>query len=278
MTADDMAYLAEVVRTRSGLILTPDKGFLVESRLAPVARREEHGSVEALLQALRARPDEALLWAVTEALTDNETTFFRDRAAFHLFRDEVLPRLAASRPGGVGKIWSAACSTGQEPYSLAMLMDALGPEHPRLKLDICASDISERCLEKARSGLYTQFEVQRGLPIAHLLKHFEKVEEAWRIRPEIRQQVRWRRFNLLDPMESLGRFDVIFLRNVLAGWDAETRRGVLERAAAALAHDGFLFLGAAEDVEGVTDALVPVAGTGLFARNPKFRPKVHRAA
>ena len=269
MTPENMAYLAEVVRSRSGLILAPDKAYLVESRLGPVARRRELGSVEALLDAMRAEPCETLMWAVTDALTTNETFFFRDKQPFEQFREQVLPKLSQARPNGTLKVWSAACSTGQEPYSLAMMMDGL-PDR-RLKLDICASDISERCLEKAQSGLYTQFEVQRGLPIAHLLKHFEKVDEAWRIRPEIRQQVRWRRFNLLDDMTPLGRFDVVFLRNVLIYFDPETKRRVLDAVAAVLEPDGFLFLGASETVTGLTEAFLPAPGqAGLFARNPDF--------
>lgn len=268
MTAEEMSFLAELVRVRSGLILGADKGYLVESRLGPVARRQELGSVEALIRALMAKPDDTLAWAVTDALTTNETFFFRDKAPFEQFRDEVLPALRAARAGAPVKIWSAACSTGQEPYSLAMMMQGEG----RTRLDICASDLSERCLEKARSGLYTQFEVQRGLPIGQLLKHFEKVDEAWRIRPEIRQQVRWRRFNLLDDMAALGRFDVVFLRNVLIYFDAPTKRRVLESIAGALAEDGWLFLGAAETVTGLTDAFKPASDKpGLFARNPAFR-------
>jgi chemotaxis protein methyltransferase CheR len=266
-----MAFVAEVVRKRSGLVLGPDKSYLVESRLGPVARKEELPSVEALIQRLRAKSEEALLWAVTDALTTNETYFFRDKTPFDQFREDVLPELGPKRANGTLRVWCAACSTGQEPYSITMLMDEIGHKYPGLKLDICASDISDRVLEKAQAGIYTQFEVQRGLPITQLVKYFEKADENWRVKPNLRQVIRWRRFNLLDDMRALGRFDVVYCRNVLIYFDPDTKRKVLENIAAVMAEDGFLFLGAAETVMGLTEAFVPVTGKrGLYARNPKF--------
>ena len=272
MKPEDLDFVAKVVRKRSGLVLGADKSYLVESRLAPIARREEFPSVDALLNSARMRPTEPLLWAITDALTTNETFFFRDKSPFEQFRDDVLPTLAASRGAGPLRVWCAACSTGQEPYSLAMLMEEIGHRHPGLTLDVCASDISERVLEKAQAGLYTQFEVQRGLPITHLVKYFDKVEDNWQVKPKLRQQIRWRQFNLLDDMRPLGRFDVVYCRNVLIYFDPDTRRKVLEAIAGVMAEDGFLFLGAAETVMGVTEAFTPVVGKrGLYARNPQYR-------
>ena len=272
MKREDLDFVAEVVLKRSGLVLGADKSYLVESRLAPIARREEFPSVDALLHSARMRPTEPLLWAITDALTTNETFFFRDKTPFEQFRDDVLPALAASRGQAPLRVWSAACSTGQEPYSLAMLMDEVGHKYPGLKLDVCASDISERVLEKAQAGLYTQFEVQRGLPITHLVRYFDKVEDNWQVKPKLRQQIRWRQFNLLDDMRPLGRFDVVFCRNVLIYFDPDTKRRVLEAIAGVMAEDGFLFLGAAETVMGITEAFTPVAGKrGLYARNPQYR-------
>ena len=272
MKPEDIAFVAEVVRKRSGLILGADKGYLVESRLGPIARQRELASVDALIQTLRTSKDEKLLWAVTDALTTNETFFFRDKSPFDQFRDEVLPALAPKRADGTLRVWCAACSTGQEPYSLAMLMEDLKGKHPALKLDICASDISDRVLEKARAGIYTQFEVQRGLPITHLVKHFDKADENWQVKAHLRQLIRWRQFNLLDDMRVLGRFDVVYCRNVLIYFDPETKRKVLENIAAVMADDGYLFLGAAETVMGLTDAFQPAPGQrGLYARNPSFK-------
>ncbi len=261
MTPSDMEVLAQIVGARSGLVLPPDQAYLAETRLAAVAHAEHLPGVDALLQALRAQPGEALLNAVTDALANNETVFLRDRSVFDLLRDAVLPALAGARPGGAVRVWSAACATGQEPYSLAMLAADL----PGMKLDLCASDLSERCLQKAKAGLYTQFEVQRGLPIAQLLRWFEKTEDAWRVRPELRQTVRWRRFNLLHDMAPLRRFDLILCRNVLMYLTPEARRLVLHGLAGRLAPDGVLVLGASESVGDAPDMFEAApGGRGLF--------------
>jgi chemotaxis protein methyltransferase CheR len=262
-----MAFLAGVVKPRSGLVLTPDKGYLVQSRLGPVARKENYASVAELLQALRLRRDERLAWAITDALTNNETFFFRDRAPFEQFRDVVLPVLAAARQGGSLRVWSAGCSTGQEPYSLAMLMAECAERYPGVSLDILATDISPRVLELAQAGIYTQFEVQRGLPIRLLVKYFSKVEDNWRLAARLRRAVEFRASNLLDESASLGRFDVIFCRNVLVYFDAATKAAVLGRLARQLAPDGALVLGKSETPEGFTEEFQPVEGRpGLFTR------------
>ena len=260
MTRDDMSLLAELVRERSGLVLSPDQGYFAESRLAPVARAEELPSLDALLTRLRDRPTEPLLAVVTDALANSETVFFRDRPVWDTIRDAILPTLAA-KTGGAVRVWSAACATGQEPYSLAML--AAGA--PGVTLDLCASDLSDRGLEKARAGIYTQFEVQRGLPVAQLLRWFDKVDDAWRVRPELRQAVRWRRFNLLHDMAPLGRFDLILCRNALIYLGPDARRNVLTRLAGALTPDGVLVLGASEGVGEAPDVFEAAPeGRGLF--------------
>lgn len=270
MRAEDVEHLAALLKARSGLILGPDKAYLVESRLAPVARRDGFGSVAELLTALRLKRDERLIGAVVDAMTTNETFFFRDKTPFDQFKDDVLPALAG-RSGGTVKVWCAACSTGQEPYSLAMIGEEERHRFPGLKLDILGTDISDRVLEKARAGLYTQFEVQRGLPIQMLVKHFEKVEDNWRINARLRGAIRWKNANLLEDLRHLGRFDVVYCRNVLIYFDAETKRRVLENIAGLMPDDGFLFLGAAETVLGVTEAFKPVPGKrGLYAKNPAF--------
>ncbi len=268
MTPEDIEHLAATLKTRSGLILGADKTYLIESRLSPVARREGFANVSALLSALRTKRDEKLMAAVTDAMTTNETFFFRDKIPFDQFKSDILPALAKSRLSGDIKIWCAACSTGQEPYSLAMLMDEARAQYPRLNLDILATDISERCLEKAQAGLYTQFEVQRGLPITMMVKHFEKVDEMWRISPKLRSSIRYKKMNLLDDLRAIGRQDVIYCRNVLIYFDLETKKRVLEQMATLLADDGCLFLGAAETVLGITDAFKPMPGMrGLYVKN-----------
>jgi chemotaxis protein methyltransferase CheR len=268
MTPEDIEHLAATLKTRSGLILGSDKTYLIESRLSPVARREGFANVSALLSALRTKRDEKLMASVTDAMTTNETFFFRDKAPFDQFRSDILPALAKARLSGDLKVWCAACSTGQEPYSLAMLMDEAKAQFPRINLDILATDISDRCLEKAQAGLYTQFEVQRGLPITMMVKHFEKVDEMWRISPKLRSSIRFKKMNLLEDLRIAGRQDVIYCRNVLIYFDIATKKRVLEQMATLLADDGCLFLGAAETVLGITDAFKPMPGMrGLYIKN-----------
>jgi len=268
MTPEDIEHLAATLKSRSGLILGTDKNYLIESRLSPVARREGYANVSALLTALRTKREEKLMAMVTDAMTTNETFFFRDKLPFDQFKSDVLPALAKARMNNEIKIWCAACSTGQEPYSLAMLMDEARAQFPRMNLDILATDISERCLEKATAGLYTQFEVQRGLPITQMVKHFEKVDEMWRISPKLRQGIRFKKMNLLDNLSTIGRQDVVYCRNVLIYFDLETKKRVLEQIASLLADDGFLFLGAAETVLGITDSFKPMPGMrGLYIKN-----------
>ena len=270
MKTDDLEILRILVQSRSGVVVDTAKTYLIESRLGPVARREGFASLADLVTALRTRRDERLMWAVTEALTDTDTAFFRDASVFEDFRDAILPRFVGPRPGPV-RIWSAACASGQEPYSLAM---ALEDERSRLagaRVELFASDLSEACLEKAQSGLYTQFEVQRGLPLRLLVRHFERHGEMWRIAPALAQAVRFRRINLLADLSALGRFEVIFCRYAVSQFEPTVRRRVLAQLAGLLSHDGVLVLGQDETAEGV-EGLTGLAGhKGLFARAPQAR-------
>ncbi|KRA56197.1 chemotaxis protein CheR [Caulobacter sp. Root655] len=271
MTPDDMDLLAALARNRAGLRIESDKAYLVESRLNPLARREGFESIEAMVAALRAKRDDRLIWAVVEALTLNETAFFRDREVFAHLRDELLPALSRRHDRPI-RIWSAACSTGQEVYSLAMTASEARDIEPGAQFEFFGSDLSERCLEKAQSGLYTQFEVQRGLPIRSLVKHFENQDEMWAISPRIRQAVRWRRINLMADLSPMGKFDAILLRNVLPGLDPAVRPRVVESLAARLEDDGVLLLGAGESLGELTGAVRPLADRlGLFSRDPSFR-------
>ena len=265
MTPESFSFIAGLVKARSGLILTPDKGYMLETRLAPLLKRDGLASLDALAAKLRGPASTALAEAVTEALTTNESSFFRDGKPFeHLKR--ALPALARVRPAGAPlRIWSAACSTGQEAYSVAMLLPELALAGRRV--EIVGTDIAESVVARAREGTFTQFEVQRGLPARLLVKHFQQDAGRWRVSPELRAMVRFERGNLLGDLRGFGRFDVIFCRNVLIYFDAPTKGQVLAALAAQLQPDGVLYLGGAETVLGLTDRLVPVAGErGAYER------------
>ena len=271
MTPAEISAIADLVRRRSGVIIDVDKTYVIETRLAPVARREGFTTVGELILELQQRRDESLIWAVVESMSSIETQFFRDRTPFVQMRDDILPVLAQVRRG-CARVWSVGCSTGQEPYSLAMLVEEERGRYPGLKVEITGGDLSERCLEKAHSGLYTQFEVQRGLPSRLLVKYFDKVDDAWVLSPRIRQMVSLSRINLLTDVRGAGPFDVIFCRNVLTAFDDSTRRSVLEQMAGVLAEDGYLVLGMGETAAPAASAFRAVAGRpGLYVRDPAFR-------
>ncbi|MBB5690834.1 protein-glutamate O-methyltransferase CheR [Roseomonas alkaliterrae] len=260
MTPESFNYLAGLVKARSGIVLTADKGYMLETRLGAMLRREGLAGLDALALRLRGPRAEPLVAEMVEALTTNESSFFRDGKPFeHLKR--LLPRLAAARPPGQAiRIWSAACSSGQEAYSVAMTVADLGAALGGRRVEILGTDISREMLDRAKEGVFTQFEVQRGLPVQMLVKHFRQEGGRWRVAPELRAMTRWQAFNLLDDPRGLGRFDVIFCRNVLIYFDAPTKSRVLAALAGQLAPDGVVYLGGAETVLGLTERLVPVSG------------------
>lgn len=280
MTPQDYAYLSKLLNERSGLQLAGDKQYLIESRLLPVARQNNCGSIGDLVAKLKSFAEEPLRQRVTEAMTINESFFFRDKTPFERFQDTVLPfmqkaRIATKRI----RIWCAAASTGQEPYSLAMMFKQTGAEFSGWKIEIVATDISTEVLEKAKSGLYTQFEVQRGLPIQLLLKYFKQDGDQWRIDQSLRDMVQYRRHNLLDDFASLGMFDVIFCRNVLIYFDSKTKQDVLTRVSRSLVKDGHLLLGAAETVVGFTNLFAPMLEKrGLYVHAVEKKPEQKFAA
>jgi len=254
MTPQDYDFLRKCLKDRSGLVLSADKQYLVESRLLPVARKSGHASLADLVRALALGNCESLMTAVVEAMTTNESFFFRDKIPFDHFRASIMPALLAARHNGRSiRIWCAAASTGQEPYSLAMCLKEMSREVAGWKIEIVATDLSNEVLEKARQGLYSQFEVQRGLPIQLLIKYFAQVGELWQIVPDIRAMVKFRQFNLLADFSQLGIFDLVLCRNVLIYFDQQTKIDVLNRLARSIAGDGYLVLGAAETVVGLTD-------------------------
>ncbi len=270
MTELDFEFLRAYLKQRSGLALTAEKRYLVESRLAPVCRRFNYATLRDLIGSLKIGHDTAIERAVVEAMTTNETFFFRDRLPFDLFRDVVLPEaLARNAARRRLRIWCAAASTGQEPYSIAMLLQEAGAKLAGWQVDIVATDISSEVIDKAKLGLYSQFEVQRGLPVQWLLKYFTQIGEQWQIAASLRSMVEFRQFNLLHGYEGLGTFDVIFCRNVLIYFDAPTKSEILARFGNSLVPGGALLLGAAETVIGLTDRLAPdTKHRGLYGHAP----------
>jgi chemotaxis protein methyltransferase CheR len=259
------------LKARSGLVLSADKQYLVESRLLPVARKAGLGGLSELVAALKLDNADGLMTTVVEAMTTNETFFFRDKTPFENFRSVVLPALLETRRATRAiRVWCAAASTGQEPYSLAIALKEMAGDLAGWRIDLFATDLSGEVLEKARQGIYSQFEVQRGLPIQLLIKYFSQVGDVWQIAPEIRAMVKYQQLNLLADFSRLGVFDLIFCRNVLIYFDQDTKIDVLDRLARVVASDGFLVLGAAETVVGLSDSFKTLPDhRGLYV--PKSR-------
>lgn len=267
MTPLDYEFLRKLLKERSGLDLSSDKQYLVESRLIPLARRAGLPGITELVQKLRsgAAP---LTSEVVEAMTTNETFFFRDKIPFDHLKEAVLPELVQARASRRAlRIWCAASSTGQEPYSIAMCVkDFAGLAGWRV--EILATDLSQEVLEKSKAGIYSQFEVQRGLPIQMLVKHFTQVGELWQLNADIRGMVQHRQLNLLQDFSHLGTFDLIFCRNVLIYFDQDTKAVIFERVSRMLEPDGVLALGAAETVVGISDVFKPYPERrGLYCPN-----------
>jgi chemotaxis protein methyltransferase CheR len=280
VTPQDFDYLRKLLKERSGLVLSAEKQYLAESRLLPVARRHGMTTLGELVGKLKIPGAAALTVEVVEAMTTNETFFFRDKIPFEHVCQTVLPALLAARAREKRiRIWCTAASTGQEPYSIAMAIKGMGAALAGFRIDIVATDLSGEVLDRAKSGIYSQFEVQRGLPIQQLVKFFSKVGDAWQIAPEIRGMVQFRPLNLLGDFSALGAFDLVFCRNVLIYFDQETKIGVLNRIALRMPDDGFLILGAAETVVGLTDAFKPLTDKrGLYAPNAALRHTTRNGA
>ncbi len=268
MTPHDYDYLRRLLKTRSGLVLSSEKHYLVESRLLPVARRAGLFNLTSLVAKLHGPDSESLIVEVVEAMTTNESFFFRDKIPFDHFRETIMPTLLTARAASRRiRIWCAAAATGQEPYSLAIALKEMGKDLRGWRIEIVATDLSTEVLEKAKSGIYSQFEVQRGLPALMLIKYFAQVGETWQIAPEIRCMVKFLPLNLLNDFAHLGRFDLVLCRNVLIYFDQATKIGVLERIAGVTERDGFLVLGGAETVVGLTDRFRPFPNKrGVYAQ------------
>jgi chemotaxis protein methyltransferase CheR len=275
VTPLDFEYLRKFLKDRSGLDLAADKQYLVESRLIPLARKAGLSGIGDLVQRIKSGA-EALTMDVVEAMTTNETFFFRDKTPFEHLRETVIPALVQARAARRSlRIWCAAGSTGQEPYSIAMCLKEYGAALTGWRTEIVATDLSNEVLEKSRAGLYSQFEVQRGLPIQLLIKYFKQAGELWQVNADIRAMVQHRQLNLLQDFSHLGTFDVVFCRNVLIYFDQETKVNIFMRLAKRMEADGFLALGAAETVVGLTDAFKPHPDKrGLYRPNRVGAPSL----
>jgi chemotaxis protein methyltransferase CheR len=272
VTPLDYEFLRKLLKERSGLDLSPDKQYLVESRLIPLARKAGLAGIAELVQKIKGGFD-PLTSEVVEAMTTNETFFFRDKIPFEHLRETVFPALIQARASRRSlRIWCAASSTGQEPYSIAMgIKEFAGLSGWRV--EIVATDLSQAVLEKSKAGIFSQFEVQRGLPIQLLVKYFTQIGELWQLNADIRAMVQHRQLNLLQDFSHLGTFDVIFCRNVLIYFDQDTKVGVFDRLARMLEPDGVLALGAAESVVGISDVFKPYP-----ERRGLYRPNADRTA
>lgn len=280
MTGEDFTLIGEMLKNRSGLILPPEKAYLLDSRLRPVLRKHKLADLEAVAARVR-RGDQRVMADIVDAMTTNETSFFRDFRPFNTFREVILPALLTRAARRSFRILCAAASTGQEPYSLAIILAEEATKLRGWTCEIIGIDISATALERARAGVYTQFEVQRGMPAPMLLKYFHRVGENWKIADELRAMVRFREYNLLNELTPFGQCDVVFCRNVLIYFDRKTKARTLENLARRIPADGALVLGASETVMGLSEAFAPLAGcSGVYrplkAAAPAVSPPVAR--
>lgn len=266
MIPRDAQIVATWCAERAGFRVDPEKTYLMESRLAPVALREGFGGVDDLLTALVARRDDKLIWGVVEAMSPTEVCFFHERRTLERLAEEVIPNLLSTRSGGAVRVWNPACGVGQEIYSLAILLRDLERDKG---VQLFASDLSERRLERAQTGRYSHFEIQRGLSIQRLVRYFDKTDDAWTIGSNLRNMIRWRRVNPLDDLSASGRFDVILCRGLLDQMTPSARPRLLETLARALSPDGVLVLGLTESPGPTFQPSLD--HPGLFAPDPARR-------
>jgi chemotaxis protein methyltransferase CheR len=274
MTSAEFAIIAAFLKDRSGLIIGQDKTYLLETRLAAILRDHKIAGLPALAEQLRQPGASAVKDKVVDAMTTNETSFFRDNHPFDTLRQSIIPGLIERRATTRSlRIWSAACSTGQEPYSLAMMMKDHFPILAGWRVEIVATDLSPTVLDRAREGIYSTFEVQRGLPIQMLIRHFDQIEPNWQIKRELRKTVNFRPLNLLEDFAVLGQFDIVLCRNVLIYFDQPTKTRILNGITRRIAPDGALMLGGAESVFGLCDGLAGVHGLkGVYSHAKTSKP------
>lgn len=264
LTPADLDFIRGLVRERSAIVLEHDKQYLIETRMQMLAKLEGFPSVAHLMAEIRCGKRHV---RVVEAMTTNETSFFRDLMPFEALRKLVLPELMTSRANERHlQIWCAACSTGQEPYSIAMTLREYSPSLHDWKLQLLATDLANTVLDRARKGAFNQLEVNRGLPAPLLLKYFAKQGAEWQIKDELRSMIQFQQLNLITPWPPLPTMDIIFLRNVLIYFDVSVKQQILARVRNVLRPDGFLFLGGAETTMNLDDAFerVPFERSGCY--------------
>jgi len=264
----DFKFFEEMLFKESGLVISSEKLYLLESRLLPIAKKKGLSTLEELVKYMRTSVDNILKYDVVEAMTTNETSFFRDSTPFDRLKQNLLPYFVKARGTTKSlKLWSAACSSGQEPYSLAMLLReflSLQGWH----MDILATDLSKEILSRAQEGIYSQFEIQRGLPIQFLVKYFTQDDDRWVVNDALKNMIRFQQINLLTDIKNKGPFDIIFCRNVLIYFDVATKSKVLADIKTVLKPDGILFLGGAETVIGISDEFKPMPKVkGVYVRS-----------
>lgn len=258
MDNTEFKYLAEIIKRKSGISLGEDKAYLIETRLKPIVRKHKLETISDLVKHIRITSNAPIIEEIIDAMTTNESLFFRDTKPFTQLEKIVMPKFA----GKPIRIWSAAASTGQEAYSTALTFE----QKLFKNYTIIGTDISPTVIKKAQEGRYSQFEVQRGLPIMMLMQNFTQDGEAWVIKDALKERIKFKTFNLLDSYAALGKFDLIFLRNVLIYFDKETKTQILDRMRQIINPEGFLFLGSSETVMNVTDKFKGVPSeVGLFA-------------
>lgn len=260
MQAQDFQYLSDIIKQRSGLALSDDKAYLIESRLLPIARTHNLPDIAQLCNLIRSRPNEVLLTEITEAMTTNESSFYRDIKPYEALRDIVFPMIMARSSAHKSmRIWSAACSTGQEPYTISMCIKEDAAKLAGWNFDIIATDLAKKVVDKAKEGIYSQFEAQRGLPIQMLLKYFSSLPDtSWQIKDSIRSMVQFKLQNLLADYSALGKFDIIFCRNVLIYFDDQTKAQITEKMARSLTVGGIIIIGSTESLIDPKGLFVPL--------------------
>lgn len=258
-SAEGLQYLRDFVRRRSAIVVEADKNYLVESRLSPIVRELKLASIDELLQQTKRDERGALARRVVEAMTTNETSFFRDIHPWETLKNTILPELIKTRQTSRRlRIWCAAASTGQEPYTIAMVIREHFPELASWDIQILGTDLNAAVLERCRTGIYKQLEVNRGLPATMLVKYFERQGTEWQVKPEIRKMLAFQELNLLDRWSMFAMNDVVFMRNVLIYFDTNVKRDILGRVREKLAPDGFLVLGGAETTLNLDDQYAPL--------------------
>jgi chemotaxis protein methyltransferase CheR len=262
MTPDEFGYICKLVRERSAIVLEPGKEYLVEGRLTPLVKDLELESISKLVAKLRTAPDNGLVGQVVDAMVTTETSFFRDMLPFEGLKTQILPELVERRRNERRlNIWCAACASGQEPYSLAILIREHFPQLATWNVNILATDISRDILARARAGVFNQIEVNRGLPAALLIKHFKQHGSAWELSEEIRSKIEFRELNLARPWPPLRQMDLVLLRNVMIYFDIETKKAILGQVTRLLRPDGYLLLGGAETTFNLDDSFRRVERT-----------------